>query len=127
MPWEGGWLLGVDMGKWGGELTYGAAGAEPVLVAKTLVEPSVIFMYREAVYAVTAGMEGGHGYLARFDCVRKRGKAWSTEALLTLPAPAKDVVIEGERVLVRLESNGWVDVTDWRDPHWLGCTRSEAP
>jgi hypothetical protein len=113
-----GWLTGFDGGEFGGQVIYTPFGTdEGEQVARLGAEPLTLFEWRHRFYLL--GMAAAEAALAELVPTKD---GYRLETLLSLPAKPQDVVARDGRLLVRLDRNGWSDVTDVHAPKWLGCT-----
>ena len=85
-------------------------------------EPLLMYEHGGAAFAVIGGTWVSGGFSAELVKIESRGGKMVATSLLQLPAPPVDGVVRDDRVLVKLDRNGWVDLTVPQAPRWLGCS-----
>lgn len=132
----GGWLTGGSRRQHEGALLFTPDDRPGYQLATSIgSEPRLMYTRDDAAFAVIGGNWVADGFSAELLRIAPVDGVMQTTTQLQLPAPPLDALYRNGRVLLHLERNGWVDVTDPQAPQWLGCgetpptasTESAAP
>jgi len=116
-----GWFTGMDGGEFGGDILYTPDDKPGYLVEHVNAEPLVIFAWQGGHYAIAGGQFTRQWTWPRLDRLEVVDGKFKALPLINLPAVPTDVIDRDGRLLLRLQDNGWVDLTDPKAPEWLGC------